>query len=191
MAPWRRTVFIATTVRVFEREDTLAGTPCAVRKPAQVDVGKCVGNGGGPGCSHFAVAQCEVRYDSSGTTMKTYPHKFVSVAVVTACAVLFALTSIASPRHEGGSARLYIKRSPDLGNIAYVAVRIDGRNAGGILWARYFDQMIPAGTHTIEVQLEPAEHTYSPSSIVLHARAGQTYAFMAMKKGGALVLGRL
>ena len=127
----------------------------------------------------------------SSSIMKTYPYKFVSAALVTACTVFFALTSIASPRHEGGSARLFIKRSPDLGNLAYVAVRIDGRNAGGILWARHFDQMIPAGTHTIEVQLEPAEHTYSPSSILLHAQAGHTYSFMAMKKGGALVLGRL
>ena len=124
--------------------------------------------------------------------MKTYSRKFVSVAVVTACALLFALTSTADARERiGGSARLFIKRSPDLGNLAYVAVRIDGRNAGGILWARNFDQMIPAGAHTIEVQLEPAEHTYSPSSILLNAQAGRTYSFMAMKKGGALVLGRL
>ena len=125
-------------------------------------------------------------------TMKTYPRKFISMGVATACALLLVLTSIGSARqHEGGSARLFIKRSPDLGNLAYVAVRIDGRNAGGILWARHFDQMIPAGAHTIEVQLEPAEHTYLPSSILLNAHAGHTYSFMAMKKGGALVLGRL
>jgi len=123
--------------------------------------------------------------------MKTYPRKFVSVAVVTVCALVFAITSIASARqHEVGTARLFIKRSPDLGNFAYVAVRIDGRTAGGILWARDFDQMIPAGARTIEVQLEPAQHNYLPSSIRLNAHAGRTYSFMAMKKGGALVLGR-
>ena len=115
--------------------------------------------------------------------------------LLTALALLILVVGLASSsdarsRWSSGTARLYIKRSPDLGNLAYVAVRLDGREIGGILWAHDFDWEIPAGRHLIEVQLGPAEYTYSPSAMILDARPGGIYSFMAMKKGGALVLGR-
>jgi hypothetical protein len=90
-----------------------------------------------------------------------------------------------------GSALLFIKRSPDLGNLAYVAVRLDGRDIGSVLWAQNFECSIPSGRHAIEVQLAPAEHNYLPSTIIVDVQPGRSYAFMAMKKGGYLVLGRL
>ena len=124
-------------------------------------------------------------------TMRIHRRNPVFALLTILLAALLAFTSTAFARSsEGGTAHLFIKRAPDLGNLAYVAVRIDGRNAGGILWGQNYNRSIPAGRHVIEVQLEPAEHNYSPSSLVLDVHAGRTYSFQAMKKGGALVLGR-
>lgn len=124
--------------------------------------------------------------------MKIYRPTFVLLTALAMVVLIFGIASSSDARNRwsGGTARLYIKRSPDLGNLAYVAVRLDGREIGGILWAHDFDAEVPAGRHLIEVQLAPAEYTYSPSAMILDARPGGTYAFMAMKKGGALVLGR-
>ena len=122
--------------------------------------------------------------------MKTHRPHSIFILLAAVCATLFVFTSVADARHESGSARLFIKRSPDLGNLAYVAVRIDGRNAGGILWAQSYDRVIPAGGHTIEVQLGPAQHNYLPSSLELNVQPGRTYSFMAVKRGGALVLAK-
>ena len=123
--------------------------------------------------------------------MKAYrPLAVVFVLLIAVTGFAFT-TGAREHSGRGGSARLFIKRSPDLGNLAYVAVRMDGREIGSVLWAQNFDAIIPSGRHVIEVQLEPAEHSYSPSTMTLDVHPGRTYAFMAMKKGGALVLGRL
>ena len=125
--------------------------------------------------------------------MKTFRPAALFVSLVLACVVAAGLNSSSSARElsASGSARLFIKRSPDLGNLVYVAVRLDGRNIGNILWGQNFEVAIPAGRHRLEVELEPGQYSYSPSTIVLNVQAGRSYGFMAMKKGGALVLGRL
>lgn len=121
--------------------------------------------------------------------MKTY--RPVSIVVSLIVALVLGLVSLSDARPRGGEAGLYIKRSPAIGNDAYVTVWLDGHRIGGILWGQSFDYGIPAGRHVIEVRLDPAVRDYLPSGITLDAQAGRTYRFMAMKKGGALVLGRL
>jgi len=123
--------------------------------------------------------------------MKTYRLIVVWLVVLVSIAGLDSNLYARERNLSGGSARLFIKRAPNLGNLAYVAVRVDGREIGSVLWGQNFETSIPSGRHVIEVQLEPAEHSYSPSAITLNVQPGRTYAFMAMKKGGALVLGRL
>ena len=85
---------------------------------------------------------------------------------------------------------MIITRAPDLGNLAWVNVKIDGANAAGILWAQHYDAPIPTGRHLIEIKLSPTYYTYSPSTMIVDIQPGQTYSFMAMKRGGALVLAR-
>src|SRR5690349_10194000 len=99
--------------------------------------------------------------------MKTH-RPFIRVFIFVLVIAGFAFTSGAREQSStGGSARLFIKRSPDLGNLAYVAVRVDGREIGSVLWGQNFDVSIPSGRHVIEVQLEPAQHNYSPSAVTL------------------------
>src|SRR3954447_7263231 len=116
---------------------------------------------------------------------------FPFVAVL-AIVVAFASTSDARHgRYSGwGEGRVIIKRAPDLGNLAYVQVRIDGALANGLLYAQGFDAALPSGRHVIEVRLAPGLYTYSPSTLILDVHPGQTYAFQAAKRGGALVLAR-
>ena len=113
-------------------------------------------------------------------------------SLLTFSAIAIALASAAYAGHDRysgwGGGRLVIKRSPDLGNLAYVEVKIDGALADGLLYAQGYDAPLPTGRHVIQVRLAPAYYTYSPSTLVLNVHPGQTYAFMAMKRGGALVL---
>ena len=106
--------------------------------------------------------------------------------------LVFVPTSDARPaRYVGwGGGRLIIKRAPDLGNLAWVDVKIDGATAAGILWAQSYDAPIPTGRHVIEIRLAPTYYTYSPSALIVDVQPGQTYSFMAMKRDGALVLAR-
>src|SRR5256885_344020 len=126
--------------------------------------------------------------------MKFYSSKSIWFLLPTALAIFMAFASTSDARHsryagwQGG--RLIIKRSPDLGNLAYVDVKIDGATTAGILWAQGLDVPIPAGRHVVEIRLAPGNYSYSPSSLVLDVQPGGTYSFMAMKRGGALVLAR-
>jgi len=116
--------------------------------------------------------------------MKTYLRVAIVVSLVVALLLGFASSSYAA------GASLYIKRSPALGNDVFVTVWLDGHRIGGILWGQSFRHGMSAGRHVIEVRLDPFVRDYLPSSMTLDAQAGHTYRFMAMKKGGALVLGR-
>ena len=120
--------------------------------------------------------------------MKRHWRQRFLTLLVTVCS--FALT-IATPtiaKAQHGSGRLIIKRSPALGNDVFVDVGIDGARVGGILWGQRFSQPIPSGRHTIAVRLGPTAYSYWPSWLTLNVRPGATYKFMAVKRGGALVL---
>jgi hypothetical protein len=122
------------------------------------------------------------------------PHRSTCVLLLLIFVFSFGFVSASDARHNqwvgSGAARLVIKRAPDLGNLAYVDVKIDGSTAAGILYAQSYDGSLPTGHHTIQIRLAPAYYSYSPSALNLNVRPGETYAFMAMKRGGALVLAR-
>src|SRR4051794_7951518 len=124
--------------------------------------------------------------------MKLHFSKSRWFSLVALSAITIALASASHAAHDRYSGwrggRLVIKRAPDLGNLAYVEVKIDGALANGLLYAQGYDTPLPAGRHVIQVRLGPTYYTYSPSMLVLDVRPGQTYSFMAMKRGGALVL---
>ena len=116
------------------------------------------------------------------------------LVLVTVCGIFLVFVPASDARHDrwvgSGGGRLIIKRAPDLGNLAWVDVKIDGATAGGILWAQSYDASIPTGRHVIEIRLAPTYYTYAPSALIVDVQPGQTYSFMAMKRGGALVLAR-
>jgi hypothetical protein len=118
--------------------------------------------------------------------------RWFSFLAVSAITIAFAPASHAEHDRYSGWAggRLVIKRAPDLGNLAYVEVKIDGAVANGLLYAQGYDGPLTTGRHVIQVRLAPAYYTYSPSTLILNVHPGQTYSFMAMKRGGALVLAR-
>jgi hypothetical protein len=116
--------------------------------------------------------------------------RWSSLFAISAVLIAFASASYAAhDRYAGwGGGRLVIKRAPDLGNLAYVEVKIDGALANGLLYAQGYDAPLPTGRHIIQVRLGPTYYTYSPSTLIVNVHPGQTYSFMAMKRGGALVL---
>lgn len=144
--------------------------------------------------NQLRLAQLRVSIDSSIQYMKPHRSKFISSVLLTVALILLTFAPSSDARHDRwvgwGGGRLIIKRSPDLGNLAWVDVKIDGATAGGILWAQSYDAPLPTGRHVIQIRLAPTYYTYSPSSLIVDVQPGQTYSFMAMKRGGALVLAR-
>ncbi|HEY4284600.1 MAG TPA: hypothetical protein VGM62_16175 [Chthoniobacterales bacterium] len=122
--------------------------------------------------------------------MKTYKWITIALAMAAACVLLPGATTSYAEHGFTTGGTLVITRAPDLGNNVFVDVRIDGRKAGGILWAHSYQRAISPGTHVITVKLGPAQYTYLPSSITLNVHPGRAYYFQAKKQGGALVLGR-
>jgi len=126
--------------------------------------------------------------------MKPHRSKFISSVLLIVAVILFTFAPTSDARHDrwvgSGGGQLVITRAPDLGNLAWVDVRIDGATAGGILWAQRYNASVPTGRHLVEIRLAPTYYTYSPSALVVDVQPGQTYHFMAMKRGGALVLAR-
>ena len=127
-------------------------------------------------------------------TMKPLRSKILWSVLLAVFGVFLAFVPASDARHNRyvgwGGGRLIIKRAPDLGNLAWVDVKIDGASAAGILWAQSYDAPIPTGRHLIEIKLAPTYYSYSPSALVVDVQPGQTYSFMAMKRDGALVLAR-
>ncbi|MFL6514711.1 MAG: hypothetical protein ACJ8M1_06790 [Chthoniobacterales bacterium] len=126
--------------------------------------------------------------------MKLHLSKSRWFPFVAVFAIVLAFASTSDARHGRysgwGEGRLVIKRAPDLGNLAYVQVKIDGALANGLLYAQGYDAPLASGRHLIEVRLAPGLYTYSPSALILDVHPGQTYSFQAAKRGGALVLAR-
>src|SRR4051812_7523004 len=89
--------------------------------------------------------------------MKPYSSKSIRLLLVAIAIVLFV--SPADARHDrwtgSGGGRLLIKRAPDLGNLAYVDVKIDGASAAGLLYAQGYDGPLPNGRHIIQIRLAP------------------------------------
>jgi hypothetical protein len=90
--------------------------------------------------------------------------------------------TFATSAADGG--RLYIRRSPVLGENVTITVRIDGKVAGTLVKARNLDRYIAPGHHTL---------TASPTGGgewkgTLNVRQGETYNYSASYNVNGIVL---
>ena len=115
--------------------------------------------------------------------------KLALVGVVCAGAVLLDVQcGFAAEKSSGGEAQLVIGRSPNLGSGTSVAVLIDGKKVGTFGSGSKFTGSIPAGKHTLTIAFESARGGEKPANLEINAVAGQTYAFIAAIRHGAIVL---
>lgn len=84
---------------------------------------------------------------------------------------------------DGG--RLFMRRSPVLGYNVAIAITIDGKPAGTLMWGHTYDRYITPGRHIL---------TALPTGLggewrtVLDVRPGQTYSYSAVYTVNKLVL---
>ena len=84
---------------------------------------------------------------------------------------------------DGG--RLYIQRSPTLGDNVSLAITIDGVLAGPLSRGRTFDRFIKAGRHVVVVSPNGSR---VPGQTTLDVHRGHTYAYSVSSSGNKLVL---
>src|SRR5437764_8267604 len=103
-------------------------------------------------------------------------------SLLTLSAIMLGFAAASYAGHDRdlgwGGGRLVIKRAPDLGNYAYVEVKIDGAVTDGVLYAQGYEAPLPTGRHVIQVRLAPAHYSYWPSTTILNVHRGQTYSFV-------------
>jgi hypothetical protein len=84
---------------------------------------------------------------------------------------------------DGG--RLYIRRSPVLGDNVQITLKIDGQLAGTLVRKRTYDKYITPGRHVL---IASPNRSGDPWQGILNVRAGETYSYTASYSGGKLVL---
>jgi hypothetical protein len=88
-----------------------------------------------------------------------------------------------------GAARLNINRIADLGNFVIIRLWIDGMPAASIAYGHTYEGLLPPGRHVLTVLAGPNPRWWIPSQLILDARSGQNYNFIAMGDGsGRLIL---
>ena len=100
----------------------------------------------------------------------------------------------ASPTEPGSPAeaavtqpggRLIVLRAANFGWNFALNLKIDGRTVANIVQGGRYDELLPAGRHTLTVSAVPS---YQPTSTVLNVEHGQTYVFMATRQNTDSVL---
>jgi hypothetical protein len=95
----------------------------------------------------------------------------------------------ASVEQAGGSARLIIKRIPNLGNRVFVDLYLDGQPIGTIGYGHTYHGLVPTGQHVLAVRATPRARSTTAQAITLNVRSGETYTFTAMgDNSGSLIL---
>ena len=94
-----------------------------------------------------------------------------------------------SRRADGGSARLIIRRIPNLGNNVIVVLSVDGGPSESIGFGHTYEGVLAPGRHVLSVVATPSAKWSIPSETTLDARSGQSYYFTAMgDHSGGLIL---
>jgi hypothetical protein len=78
----------------------------------------------------------------------------------------------------GPGGRLIVLRTPNFGWNLALNLKIDGKTAANIVHGSRYDELLPAGRHTLTVSAVP---NYQPTSTVLIVEHGQTYIFTATR----------
>jgi hypothetical protein len=87
------------------------------------------------------------------------------------------------------SARLIIKRTPDLGNNVIVSVYLDGKPFASVGYGHTFKGSLPPGKHVLSVRATPSPKFLTKRKITLNAQSAQSYTFIAKDDGtGSLTL---
>ena len=139
--------------------------------------------------------------------MKTYGDRSRGALVLVVASLFFSgyaagqPTSVAPHSHRGvaagtgfkqpvdGTARLVIRRIPNLGYDVIVQLWIDGEPATAIGYGQTYEGFLAPGRHILSVLPAPNPLWRMPWQLTLDARSGQTYTFTAMGDGsGHLVL---
>ena len=90
--------------------------------------------------------------------------------------------TFATSAADGG--RLFIRRSPVLGENVTITLRIDGKVAGTLVKARNFDRYIAPGRHTL-IASPTGGGTWQGT---LNVRVGETYTYTASYNVNGIVL---
>jgi hypothetical protein len=92
------------------------------------------------------------------------------------------------PKH---SARLIIRRIPNLGNHVIVDLYVDGAAVADIGYGRTYEGFLRPGRHVLSVLPTPHAKWLTPWQMTLDVRKGQTYSFTATgDHSGDLILVR-
>ena len=139
--------------------------------------------------------------------MKTYGDRSRGALVLVVALLFFSAYAVGQPTSAGvnsprgvvagpgfkqpvdGTARLVIRRIPNLGYDVIVQLWIDGEPATPIGYGQTYEGFLAPGRHVLSVLPAPSPRLRIPWQLTLDARSGQTYTFTAMGDGsGHLVL---
>ena len=124
--------------------------------------------------------------------MKTHSciYRSAFIGTMLTCFLFLGDYAAGKPVQEtGGSARVTIKRIPNLGNHVFVNVYLDGQPIGTIGFGHNYERLVPTGHHVLAVRNTPRATTTTAQAITLNARSGETYTFTAMgENSGHLIL---
>lgn len=84
---------------------------------------------------------------------------------------------------DGG--RLFIRRSPTLGDNVAISIFIDGKPAGTLVRARTYDRYITPGRHTLTASPNRSKRDWQG---IVNVRPGETYSYTASYNVDRLVL---
>ena len=122
----------------------------------------------------------------------SYNYRGVLIATMLTCVLFISTYATAKPAptdRATDSARLIIKRTPDLGNNVIVTVRLDGKPFASVGYGHTFEGSLPSGKHVLSVRATPSPKYVTKRKITLNVQSGQTYTFIAKDDGtGTLTL---
>jgi hypothetical protein len=97
--------------------------------------------------------------------------------------------AIASSQSQQESARLIIRRLPNLGANVIVDLYVDGKPTGSVEYGQTFEGSLPPGHHVLSVEATPRPADNTRTTIPVEVQAGETYSFTAVDNGsGRLAL---
>src|SRR5262249_652596 len=118
--------------------------------------------------------------------MKTY--NSITHILSLACAGLIAAWAANQAGAAPESGHLVIHRVANFGSDLGLVVSIDGKDVGTFSEGRKYSGDLPAGEHTIIVQVDPNNNNGKAAEIKVNVVAGQTYTYTAGFSGQDMAL---
>jgi hypothetical protein len=104
------------------------------------------------------------------------------------CALALFIGGAATLNAADDGGRLIVTRSPRLGTGNFLDVSVDGKKVASLGTGKKYDAMVSPGKHTVSASMASNLHADAPSKVEFTAAKGDTYAFSATIKSGAVVL---